>query len=527
MSLSTPRRTFLRQSLTAVAGGVLAPRWLAAAEIVAHPLGVFPRDRLPQPILPAEPGLIALYWQAWQLAWNHVVASPGAPQSPYLDEAASPNRIWIWDTCFMALFCRYAPTVFPGIESLQNFYAPLHDGTASPLTIRHWDNPPLFAWIELEHFRHTGDVARVRWLLEEKGYLQKHFAFFDHAADRVPAGTDAVARREDLGYRWSGNPSGMDNTPRGKGDYDAIYWVDALGQQALSARCIRDLAQAIDRPDIAAEYDQRCRELAELLNRHYWDAADGFYYDIARAAPHGFCRVRTPASYWPLLAGVCDERQAAALHAHAMDPAWFGGAFPWPTVTPDSPYFSPTGHYWRGGVWLPTAYMGIKGLERAGYAESARILATRLLRQMERTARDVSPSTIWECYSPTANEPSTKKDNVHRVRPDFCGWSALGPISLFIENVLGIHTIDARRREVHWHVTRTDRHGIRRLRIGEIVADLEIEGDHLTASTSAPLTLFLNGQRLEIVSGIYLLNLKQAHPGADAPDRERPGAGTA
>ena len=45
-----------------------------------------------------------------------------------MDEAFCDTQIWIWDTCFMSLFCKYAQSVFPGIESLNNFYEVLHNG---------------------------------------------------------------------------------------------------------------------------------------------------------------------------------------------------------------------------------------------------------------------------------------------------------------------------------------------------------------------------------------------------------------
>ena len=73
--------------------------------------------------------------------------------------------------------------------------------------------------------------------------------------------------------------------------------------------------------------------------------------------------------------------------------------------------------------------------------EKAHQTAEGLLAQMNRTYRNYEPHSIWECYSPTADKPANgKKKPV--VRKDFCGWSALGPISLFIENVIGIYEIE-------------------------------------------------------------------------------------
>ena len=137
------------------------------------------RERVPVPVFDQKPELVNLYWKAWELAYEHIKEQPGLPQSPYMDEAFSEDTIWIWDTCFMVLFCKYAPDVFPGVESLNNFYVPLHDDVypegTYPLNIRHPDNPPLFAWVEYDNFAFTGDKNHLQTLLQEKRYLQKHF----------------------------------------------------------------------------------------------------------------------------------------------------------------------------------------------------------------------------------------------------------------------------------------------------------------------------------------------------------------
>lgn len=122
---------------------------------------------IPRPICDEHPDYAELYKKAWELARAHVKKINGMPQSPYMDEALCDTQIWIWDTCFMALFCKYAAEVFPGVESFNNFYTPIYDGKKLPAIIAterepRWtgatpgepfemevhiaDNPPLFAW---------------------------------------------------------------------------------------------------------------------------------------------------------------------------------------------------------------------------------------------------------------------------------------------------------------------------------------------------------------------------------------------
>jgi hypothetical protein len=153
-------------------------------------------------------------------------------------------------------------------------------------------------------------------------------------------------------------------------------------------------------------------------------------------------------------------------------------------------------------VWLPLAYMGIKALERYGFHELADDLAGTLVRHMVKAWREFEPHTIWETYSPTEAKPSTlKRPDDGLARPDFCGWSALGPISLMIENVIGLNA-DARIGVVTWRLRQAGRHGVRNLRFGQITADLVYDGrETVVVTTNQPFTLQVNGVDFAVLSG--------------------------
>ncbi|WFB36967.1 trehalase family glycosidase [Kiritimatiellota bacterium B12222] len=469
------------------------------------------RSAIPEPIFDENPDWVSFYWRAWELAWDHVIEREGAPASPYMDEAFSTETIWIWDTCFMVHFCKFAPQLFPGIQSFDNFYQPLHDGSPSSLKIHHPDNPPLFAWIENEYFRYTGDTKRIAHILP---YLQKHYDFIENAqVNELIPGTNCpiLAQREPHGYRWSGNPSGMDNTPRGREHYEDILWVDLLAQQGLAAKHIASLAEQIGQTELAQIYLAKHAELKALAQKYYWNETDGIFYDIRRNHPHEQVKVKTPAAYWALLADFCSEDQAEKLAANAMDPLeGFGGEIPWPSVPPHDPDFDPNGRYWRGGVWLPMVYMATCALRNSGHAEKGDLLAERTLAHMVKTWKTYDPHTIWEAYSPTLPEPSTTKDPAfpdRRARPDFCGWSALGPISLFIESVIGLHGADRLSNTLHWRIHRTTRHGVNRFRFGETLCDLLHEDGQCSVNSSAPFTLIINGTPHQIQTGFQQFNI--------------------
>ncbi len=496
---------------------------------------------VPVPVYEDHPEYDVLYQKAWELVREHVRHIEGMPQTPYMDEAFCDTQIWIWDSCFMSLFCKYAQTAFPGVETLNNFYSVLYDGNRLPkidVTDKepHWtkaipgqkndikihiaDNPPLFAWAEYENALMRGDTDSIRSLLYEKQYLQKHYAWFDSVREkqRLP-GVFLSTRliREDIGFRWEGGRSGMDNTPRGRRHVrdgkerpsnPDLLWLDALCQQALSAKLIAKLFLLVEDHASAAEWEKKHREIRKTVNEFYWDGADRFYYDID-VNTHAFCKVKTVASYWPLLAELASKEQAAALAERLSDPNTFGGDVPLISLARNDGDFEVDGRYWRGGLWLPTAYMALKGLSLYHFDKEAQEASCKILRHMYQTYRDFEPHTIWECYSPTQCAPSVSANGKELVRSDFCGWSALGPISIYIEFVLGFREIDAFQNRVEWVFPRgiTGEIGIKNLRFGQVITDITAKNGICRVTANHPFTLTINQKDYSIPAGSIAFNI--------------------
>ena len=478
------------------------------------------RQSAPGVVFP-DSSLVELYNRAWATASGRVRRGPeGMVASPYLDENCYDDQIWIWDGCFMVMFSKYAPDAFPGKETLMNYYAPIHDGAPSPLRIHLIDNPPLFAWTELENFRFSADTTRLAMLLGPHGYLERHYHFFNNlkTGDRNPQLTPnpvfiRVCRNdkdEPIGYICTGNSSGMDNTPRGResGGWGSIMWVDAIGQQALAAKSISELNKLNGDTIAAARWMEEFERLKTEINNRYWDDEAGFYFDvdISTGKP---CRVMTVASYWPMLAGVASPEQAERMVEKLRDPDIFGGELPWNSLSrADADYDSVSGNYWRGGIWIPMVYMGTKALERYGYTALADSLAEKVVRMQARVYKSEEPHTIWETYNPNFDGPST--EHGRRVRQEFCGWSALGPISLFIENIMGFRRADGLKRELQWDIKpQNGRHGLRHFRFGDIVTDLIY--DPLTSTirtkSNCRYILLTPDRRIEVPAGESTISL--------------------
>lgn len=495
---------------------------------------------IPVPVFEECPEYVELYEKAWELAFSHRKEQEGMPKTPYMDEGFCDTQIWIWDSCFMALFCKWAPAVFPGVETLENFYKVLFDegklpfvtpreiepewtgataGKPYQMKIHIADNPPLFAWAEVENALLSGDIERIKNLLYYKKYLQKHYEWFEsrtepETPDGVFVPTCLIAREE--GYRWEGGRSGMDNTPRGRTGERAtasrpnppeMLWVDALCQQALSADQIAALFSIVGDKENEQLWRKRFFEKKEILNRLYWDEQDEFYYDLHEGSKQ-FYKVPTMASFWALTAGLAPEERARKMAEQLLNPNTFGGKVSFVSLARNDADFCEQGNYWRGSVWLPTAYAALCGLKRYGLFAVAHQTAKSLLEHVCKTYLQHEPHSIWECYSPTETKPALDEVGGF-VRPDFCGWSALGPISVFLEFVLGFHTVNAFEKTVRWQLPEnvSGKIGVRNLRFGEIVTDIVLDKNRVSVQTNRPYTLCINGCAYELKTGENSISL--------------------
>ncbi|NUN70863.1 MAG: hypothetical protein HUU02_14265 [Bacteroidetes bacterium] len=443
----------------------------AKKQLTPAPVPRFAQSRaaLPSPIADGSPQYVELYWKAWSLAFDHFKQPPaGSPfVSNYVDEAFSPS-VFQWDTFFMLMFARYGHAVFPAVQSLDNFYARQYpngyicreiqeaDGKDYVFVGReHTVNPPLFAWAEVESFKVTGDSSRFAAVLPP---LVKYAEWLEQY--RKKPGT-----RHGL-YWNTGLGSGMDNLPlSGSG------WVDMSSQMVLMYRNLAFICTELGKKGDAARFTTAADSIAGRVNALMWNEQDGYYYNVdddGKQLP-----LRSIGSFWPMLAGIADHAKALRLLSHLKDPRTFWRPIPFPSLAADEPAYQPDGHYWLGGVWAPTNVMVIKGLERYGretenptdhsFEEFAHHASKRYLDGLTAVHRETG--TLWENYSPELmmrGNPSQK---------DFVGWTGCGPIQLFIENVLGFRP-DGAHRKLTWHIRRIDRHGIERLRFGDVSATL-------------------------------------------------------
>lgn len=443
-----------------------------------------PRKHLPHPLLTDNPEWVELYWFAWEVLWSKVHA--GTPANGfvahYLDEGFN-EQIYQWDTCFMALFAMYGRDVFPALASLDNFYLKqradgyiqrvYHETTgaevAEPTPDEPLVNPPLFAWVEWLYVERIGDTSRVRRVLPH--LIRYHQWLTEHCESE---GASTLFYNTPLG-------SGMDNVPRH--DIGRGVWVDMSAQMALAAKCIAELAELAEDNETATTYREIAAELSTDIEQECWDDERGAYFDVdVTGAQSSSLHIGT---FWPLLAGNGSDHTVSLIRL-LDDSTQFARPCPVPALAAADAAYDPLGHYWRGGVWAPTNYMVVRGLEECGDHDRAFRIAQSYLTMINDVFHDFQPDedsiafeeryadgyhTLWECYSPERAAPATRWDNTFFSRQDFVGWTGLGPIAMLLETIIGIDA-NALDNNITWHIRRNDLHGVEKFPFGEQQVDL-------------------------------------------------------
>lgn len=459
------------------------------------------REKLPSPILDEDPAHGACYWKAWEIAFRnfHEPAAGSGYVSQFIDAAFNQN-IFLWDTCFLTMFCNVGHPHVPGIGSLDNFYAKQHadgeicreidrasgkdfgpwvnsegeplfsrwgygiEGGAGKVPVEYVGrdvpfpspvltldalNHPILAWAEVESYRWTADARRLAQVRESLiGY---------HEALRKYV-------RQGNGLFMTDWAS-MDNSPRNPRLAGGGTAVDTSAQMVLFARNLAEIAGILGLGAEAERFEREAQDLSRRINETMWDAEKGFYVDLTRDGRRA--GVKTVAGFWTLIAGVAPQDRAAALAAHLRNPRTFGTPHRAPTLAADEEGFdAETGSYWRGAVWAPTTMMVVRGLERFGETELARDIALEHLRHVVDVFE--ATGTIWENYSPTKAAPGRP------AKGDFVGWSGIAPIAFLIEYAIGIDA-DAAAQRIVWTIRSPGRVGVERLWLGGNVVSLVCE----------------------------------------------------
>lgn len=415
---------------------------------------------LPSPFWKGHDDAIDMYWKAWEIGIGHVrKPEPGSGfVSSYLDTAYNGN-IFMWDSAFITMFARYGSRLFPFQQTLNNFYSLQHlDGficreimASGHDAFHRYDpvstGPNIIPWSELEYYNHFGDWNRVNMIFPALAAFSRWLRL-----NRT---------WRDGSYWTSGWGTGMDNMPRVPKEYNLIYshghmvWLDACLQQLMVDKILLKFGFVLERWQEIEDIEDEIGLLSSYIREHLWDEESGFLYD--RFADGSLSNTKGIGAYWALLADVLDKSQMDKLVNHLSDTNTFNRKFPVPSLSADHEKYQTDGRYWQGGIWAPTNFMIIKGLQKNGYNKQAFDIACRHHDQILQVFRDTG--TFWEYYAPESANPGLL------ARPDFVGWTGLPPIAVLFEGVFGINA-NLPEKSISWNVNLLEEHGIGRYPMG-------------------------------------------------------------
>ncbi|MDD3774137.1 MAG: trehalase family glycosidase [Patescibacteria group bacterium] len=468
------------------------------------------KNLLPAPIIEKNPDFIKMYWKSWELTFAHLRKVKPNSQfvSDYLDEAFSDN-IFQWDTIFMLMFARYGQKTFPFIRSLDNFYARQHksgyicreiseiNGNDFVFLGRKYTiNPPLFSFIEMENFKLTGNIKRLKIVLPS---LEKYAKWLEQPGNLENSNSrywekyGRWSKESKHNLYWNTNlGSGMDNLIReGNGH------VDMSSQMVIMYKNLALICQKLGLFDKEKIYQNKADEISNRINQWCWNENDGFYYDINHNGEQ--IKYKTINAFWTLLAGVPNKNQAQKLVQHLKNSKTFWRLFVFPALAADQKNYSKNGDYWQGGVWAPTNYMVIKGLENYNYFDLAYKTSRKYLQGLSKVFEKTN--TLWENYAPENFAPGQP------AKKNFVGWTGLGPIALLIENILGFK-YDYITNTLTWHIKRKDYHGLKnmyfnQLNISAIFEPTNPASIKILTNKKFKLIVYYNHQKKK-----YLINQK-------------------
>jgi hypothetical protein len=240
-------------------------------------------------------------------------------------------------------------------------------------------------------------------------------------------------------YYWQSDVAiGVDNDP-------CTFYRPAKSSASIYLNCLMYkewlamvyLADCLNLSELSKEFLENAEELKGVILEHCWDERDGFFYSvdlnlrsvaneidstlgkkfvIHSGYPRDYdCliqRIEVWTGFLPMWAGIATPAQAERMvNEHYRDPRTFNA--PWGVRTLSkmekmySVRSSANPSNWRGPIWGISNYLVFRGLQKYGYTEEARELASKTIALFGRDFRQ--NGALHEYYEPETGEPLLNK----------------------------------------------------------------------------------------------------------------------
>ncbi|MDY7010951.1 MAG: trehalase family glycosidase [Planctomycetota bacterium] len=377
--------------------------------------------------------LVKRYYFSWYVLKSNVIEMGHDSRIKHPSTLASKflyHRIFFWDSAFHALswmWCndpRYAheellnpvknqwptgliPLAIP-LFNEQSIYW-MTDGMSSRVT-----QPAVHLFSAMEVYKKYG---RKKVLSDIYSSIKKFDDWLWTYRDLDKDGLSSYV------HMWE---TGTDNSPRWDRVLYGHYfepWVESIDQNSfiyLQRQLLNQTARILGLPE-NAEVRKRAKLTRSALLRA-WHRKDGFFYDL-KDMTHEAIKVKTPAGYFPMLAGVATKSQISALTKHLLNPKEFWTTCPVPTVAKSHSSYDPK-NFWRGPSWPNVNWVVIEGYVRNG----RRDIAARLLSRFLNSSLERHPLICPEYFD---------SGNGNTLGSKHYGWGAL-TIDMVCRHICGI-----------------------------------------------------------------------------------------
>ena len=460
-------------------------------EVDTLPPPAYDAEKLPKIIWDGREDVIACYNGTWQVAFRNIrTPNPGSGLISTFIHTAFNDNLFMWDSTFNVMYCKYASRAADLQRTFDNFYARQHkDGficrelsEQEPGDRFSRDDPAstgpnIIPWGEWEHYLRNKDKERLAKVFDPLCGFYKWFMLNRSWPD---------------GSYWScGLGCGMDNQARLPEGYSRLVshgfmsWIDTCAQQYLSANCLIEMAKVLGREEEIEWLKEDARRIYDVVNNKMWSDEDNFYHDMYRDGKLN--RIKSIGAYWTLIAGLVPPERVDRFVAHLENEKEFKRPHRIPSISYDDPHYCPEGDYFNGSVWPQLNYMVLCGLRKYGYHDLAYEIACNHLDCVAQVYADTS--AVYENYAPETVNPGKP------ALAGYVGWAGLGPIAGLIEYVFGIHAIPGERKIV-WRVNCLDRHGVDNFPLGDATVRLicakresKDEPAQITVQADMPITV--------------------------------------
>jgi len=178
-------------------------------------------------------------------------------------------------------------------------------------------------------------------------------------------------------------------------------------QLGYGAVVLGRMARILGREQEAQEWDRQLQRHIKAIDS-LWDQDHGHWIVTYRGTQKDY--ILTSSIIYPIFTDLCRDpaKIRRVIEGHILNPQEFNGRFPVPTIAYSDPRFfhqkppldKLSGGLWRGNLWMPEAWIIVKGLYKYGYEAEAKDMAGRLVEMMSHQSGSVGPMHQFD-YSPS------------------------------------------------------------------------------------------------------------------------------